>query len=88
MTIPPAASSRPGDNGDIVPRDKNGNYKIDIPILPPIMMGEGGDEAGMEDLEDGRPSAESGNTGVSGSAAETELGGRESESMSQINARA
>lgn len=30
----------PLDNGDIVDRDKNGCYKVDIPILPPGLFGE------------------------------------------------
>lgn len=79
------------DNGEIVPRDQNGNYKLDIPVLPPVMLGEDGDEAGaMEGVEEGgagaggRSSGGSGSTGVnSGSAAvDAELGGREKESTS------
>ncbi|KAF3483615.1 uncharacterized protein GIQ15_02939 [Arthroderma uncinatum] len=40
------------DSGDIVARDKNGCYKVDIPILPPGVFGEegeGGDS--MEGIE-------------------------------------
>ena len=45
-------STAPLDNGDIVARDKNGCYQVDIPILPPSMFGEdaeGGDL--MEGIE-------------------------------------
>ncbi|KAL5337082.1 hypothetical protein BJX70DRAFT_253435 [Aspergillus crustosus] len=38
----------PMDNGEIVMKDKNGTYKLDTPVLPPI-VGEDGDE--MEGIE-------------------------------------
>ncbi|PLB49517.1 hypothetical protein P170DRAFT_475807 [Aspergillus steynii IBT 23096] len=44
-------SSGPVDNGEIVTRDKNGGYKLDIPVLPPIAGQEGEDE--MEGVEGG-----------------------------------
>ncbi|RAK79788.1 uncharacterized protein BO72DRAFT_36807 [Aspergillus fijiensis CBS 313.89] len=42
-------SSGPVDGGEIVARDKNGGYKLDIPV-PPALIGNGGDE--MEGIED------------------------------------
>ncbi|RAK96448.1 uncharacterized protein BO80DRAFT_468585 [Aspergillus ibericus CBS 121593] len=45
-----AVSSGPIDNGEIVVKDKNGSYKLDIPVLPPL-IGEDGEE--MEGIEDG-----------------------------------
>ncbi|RAH72761.1 uncharacterized protein BO66DRAFT_409379 [Aspergillus aculeatinus CBS 121060] len=42
-------SSGPVDGGEIVARDKNGGYKLDIPVLP-ALVGNGGDE--MEGIED------------------------------------
>ncbi|RAH83454.1 hypothetical protein BO86DRAFT_52078 [Aspergillus japonicus CBS 114.51] len=41
--------SGPVDGGEIVARDKNGGYKLDIPVLP-ALIGNGGDE--MEGIED------------------------------------
>jgi hypothetical protein len=70
------------DNGDIVARDKNGNYKIDVPVLPPVVVGEDGEEVGMEDIEEGRPNAGPGTAGVNSSAMDTEFGGKDKESMS------
>lgn len=74
-------STGPLDNGEIVVKDKNGGYKLDIPILPPVVVGDDGDEGAMEGVEDGRPSAGSGATGVSD---DTEISGREKESTSSI----
>lgn len=39
------------DNGDIVPRDKNGCYKLDIPILPPAVFEAAGGGDSMEGIE-------------------------------------
>ncbi|CAK42195.1 hypothetical protein ASPNIDRAFT_40315 [Aspergillus niger ATCC 1015] len=36
------------DNGEIVVKDKNGSYKLDVPVLPPL-VGEDGEE--MEGIE-------------------------------------
>ncbi|KAL4801713.1 hypothetical protein BDV18DRAFT_72201 [Aspergillus unguis] len=44
---PPVASGS-SDDGEIVVKDKNGGYSLDIPVLPPI-VGEDGDE--MEGIE-------------------------------------
>ncbi|KAL2007211.1 hypothetical protein VTN00DRAFT_8649 [Thermoascus crustaceus] len=71
-------STGPLDNGEIVVKDKNGGYKLDIPILPPVVVGDDGDEGTMEGVEDGRPSAGSGATGVSD---DTEISGREKEKI-------
>lgn len=52
-------------NSDIIARDKNGKFQLDIPVLPPISLNEGDgeddveddDERAMEGIEeDGRPS--------------------------------
>lgn len=57
-------------------KDKNGSYKLDIPALP-VIVGEDGEE--IEGFDEGH------NGGGPGSAVdstgETELGGREKESM-------
>ncbi|KAL2216914.1 hypothetical protein M432DRAFT_633376 [Thermoascus aurantiacus ATCC 26904] len=71
-------SSGPVDNGEIVVRDKNGGYKLDIPILPPVLAGDDGDGDAMEGVEDGRPSTGSGATGGS---EDTEISGREKEKI-------
>ncbi|KAK1149934.1 hypothetical protein N8T08_003490 [Aspergillus melleus] len=61
-------SSGPIDNGEIVTRDKNGGYKLDIPVLPPIAGREGEEE--MEDVEGGGVSGcpSAGGTDSSGQA--------------------
>lgn len=60
------------DNGDIIARDKNGTFQLDIPVLPPIPLDEGDqehdvedeDEGAMEGIEeDGRPSGGSDSVG-------------------------
>ncbi|KAL4898485.1 hypothetical protein BDV59DRAFT_197389 [Aspergillus ambiguus] len=70
-------SSGSGDTGDIVVRDKNGGYKLDVPILPPI-VGEDGEE--MEGVEDSGATGGSGTTGVD-STTQTEISGREKEKI-------
>jgi hypothetical protein len=42
------------DNRDIVVRDKNGSYKLDIPTLPQALVGEDGEELAELAPEDGR----------------------------------
>ncbi|XHF96912.1 hypothetical protein AWENTII_000522 [Aspergillus wentii] len=69
-------SNGPIDNGEIVVKDKNGSYKLDIPMLPPVAGSEDGDE--MEGV-DGN-SGGSGTTGAD-SAGETEVSGREKEKI-------
>lgn len=54
------------ENKDIVVRDKNGGYKLEVPTLPPALVGEDGEE--LVELEDGGLDA-------------TELTGQEKESM-------
>jgi hypothetical protein len=71
-------STAPLDNGDIVARDKNGGYKVDIPMLPPGMMGDDADEGGMEGIEDGGQGG--GAVGSGGGADDGEINGREKES--------
>lgn len=39
------------DNGEIVAKDKNGNYKLDIPLIPPFLHGENGDR--LESVDEG-----------------------------------
>ncbi|KAB8200939.1 hypothetical protein BDV34DRAFT_181455 [Aspergillus parasiticus] len=66
-----------GDGGDIVVKDKNGDYKLDIPLLPPAVGGEDGDE--MQGIEAGATRG-SGATGTE-STAQTEISGREKEKI-------
>lgn len=73
----------PVDNGEIVIKDKNGGYRLDIPMLSPAMAGEEGEEARMEGVEEGRPSGGSGGTGVS-SVGDADISGREKESALHI----
>lgn len=64
------------DSGEIVVKDKNGSYKLDIPVLAPIVGGEDGDEIeGFDESQNGGSGATVVSTG------ETEIGGREKESM-------
>ena len=65
------------DNGEIVVKDKNGGYKLDIPMLAPVVGGEDGDE--IEGFDESQNGGGSGATVVS--TGETEIGGREKESM-------
>lgn len=62
-------------------KDKNGAYKLDIPVLSPVTVGGGGEDGdemdGFEDSQNG--GAGSGATVVD-STGETEIGGREKES--------
>ncbi|GFF58085.1 hypothetical protein IFM46972_10995 [Aspergillus udagawae] len=74
----PSLSSGTLDNGDIVVRDKNGGYKLDIPVLPPAITGEIGD--GMDGLDEGGTSGGAGATAVD-SASQTEISGREKEKI-------
>lgn len=76
----PTASS-PLDSREIVPRDQNGNYKLDIPALPPVMLEDESDESPMDGMEDGQPGSGSGNTGMANSGMDGELGSRDKESM-------
>ncbi|KAF7591978.1 hypothetical protein BBP40_000825 [Aspergillus hancockii] len=66
------------ESGDIVVKDKNGGYKIDIPVLPSVVRGEDGDE--MEDIEQNGVTRGSGATGAD-STAQTEISGREKEKL-------
>ncbi|KAL2815883.1 hypothetical protein BJX63DRAFT_151405 [Aspergillus granulosus] len=70
-------SSGPVDDGEIVVKDKNGGYKLDIPILPPI-VGEDGDE--MEGIEAGGTGNSTAATGVD-STGPGEMSGREKEKL-------
>ena len=63
------------ENKEIVVRDKNGGYKLDIPALPDDLIGEDGEELGdLEGDESGEMSFD-----------RTELGGRDKESMFSFN---
>lgn len=70
-------SSGSVDNGEIVTRDKNGGYKLDIPILPPIAGRESEDE--MEGVEAGGVSGGSG-AGGADATGQADLSEREKES--------
>ncbi|OGM41596.1 hypothetical protein ABOM_008768 [Aspergillus bombycis] len=65
------------DGGEIVVKDKNGDYKLDIPVLPPAVAREDGDE--MEGMEGGATRG-SGPTGAE-STAQIEISGREKEKI-------
>lgn len=52
-----AAAAVTADNADIVVRDQNGGYRIDVPILPPGIGGDDGDGAGMEGIDSGEGDA-------------------------------
>lgn len=54
------------ENKDIVAKDKNGDYRLEVPILPPALVGEDGEE--LVEPEEGGLNA-------------TELTGQEKESM-------
>ncbi|THC88010.1 hypothetical protein EYZ11_012539 [Aspergillus tanneri] len=75
-------SSGPVDNGEIVARGKNGDYKLDIPILPPITGVDDGDE--MEGVEDGGVPRGSGAGGVD-STGQTGMGGSGKESTNAMD---
>ncbi|CAG8937350.1 unnamed protein product [Penicillium salamii] len=40
------------ENKDIVVRDKSGGYKLEVPILPPALVGEDGEELEQEENAD------------------------------------
>ncbi|KKK22456.1 hypothetical protein P175DRAFT_0534457 [Aspergillus ochraceoroseus IBT 24754] len=67
-------SSGPVDNGEIVVKDKNGGYKLDIPVLPPL-VGEDGEE--MEGIEGGGGT----NSTAATEAGQGEINGREKEKI-------
>ncbi|KAE8146417.1 hypothetical protein BDV25DRAFT_51433 [Aspergillus avenaceus] len=73
-----SVGSGPLDGGEIVVKDKNGGYKLDIPVLPPVVGEEDGDA--IEDMEDGRGTRGSGATGAD-SNAQTEISGREKQKI-------
>jgi hypothetical protein len=66
------------ESGDIVVKDKNGGYRIDIPVLPSVVGEEDGDE--MEGIEESGVTRGSGATGAD-SKAQPEINGREKEGM-------
>ncbi|KAL4782297.1 hypothetical protein BJX76DRAFT_349503 [Aspergillus varians] len=73
-------SAGPMDDGEIVVKDKNGSYKLEIPVLPPIVGADAdGDE--MEGIERGGPVGSStGATGAS-STGQGEMSGQEKEKI-------
>lgn len=70
--------SRPVDNGEIVVRDKNGGYELDIPTLPPASESEDGDD--VSGVNEARASGGEGAAGTDFTG-DTEISGREKESM-------
>lgn len=74
----PSLTSGSLDNGDIVVRDKNGGYKLDIPVLPPAITSENGD--GMDGLDESGTSGGAGTT-AGDSASQTDISGREKEKI-------
>ncbi|KAH8689681.1 hypothetical protein BGW36DRAFT_74689 [Talaromyces proteolyticus] len=73
----------PSDTGsDIIARDKNGNFQLDIPVLPPVLLDEEADEEAMEGIEEGRPSGGSGSSVANGgSTVDSELVGRDKDKL-------
>lgn len=65
---------KPTENREIVVRDKNGGYKLDVPSLPHALVGEDGEELGGLEAEE-----EGGEAGL-----DVELNGRDKESMFDI----
>ncbi|GKZ27529.1 hypothetical protein AbraIFM66951_005502 [Aspergillus brasiliensis] len=45
------------DNGEIVVKDKNGSYKLDVPVLPPLVGEDGEEMEGIEGVGDGSGAA-------------------------------
>ncbi|KAG2417219.1 hypothetical protein HFD88_008438 [Aspergillus terreus] len=76
-------SSGSGDTGEIVVRDKNGGYKLDVPVLPPV-VGEDGDE--MEGVEGSGATGGSAATGAD-STAQTEISGQIEASLVEMMCR-
>ncbi|KAL2855521.1 hypothetical protein BJY01DRAFT_3583 [Aspergillus pseudoustus] len=70
-------SNGPLDDGEIVVKDKNGGYKLDIPVLPPI-VGEDGDE--MEGIEGGAAGNSTTATGAN-TTGQGEMSGREKDKI-------
>ncbi|QKX60097.1 uncharacterized protein TRUGW13939_07239 [Talaromyces rugulosus] len=73
------STSTDNNGGDIIARDKNGNFQLDIPVLPPLPPDEEADEETMEGIEEGRPSGGSGSSGANASGVDSEIGGRDKE---------
>lgn len=74
------------DNGEIVARDKNGGYKVDVPVLPVGMWDDDCEEGGGGgmDVEIGEGQGGGGGIGaggVGGVGGTGGIGGREKESM-------
>lgn len=68
---PSSRGIKVSENRDIVVRDKNGGYKVDVPALPIGLVGENGEELGeLDPDESGEISLEA-----------TDLGGQNKESM-------
>ncbi|OJJ43732.1 hypothetical protein ASPZODRAFT_135750 [Penicilliopsis zonata CBS 506.65] len=70
--------SGPVDNGEIVARDKNGAYKLDIPFFQPLLPSRDGEE--MEGVERGAPSVGADSTRVD-STGEAEMNVRDKEKI-------
>ncbi|RDW83966.1 uncharacterized protein DSM5745_04292 [Aspergillus mulundensis] len=65
------------DDGEIVVKDKNGSFTLDIPVLPPI---EGEDEDEMEGVEGGAGGSSTAATGADPTG-QSEISGREKEKL-------
>lgn len=67
-------STAPLDNGDIVARDKNGCYQVDIPIMPSGVFGEDPDgRNAMEGIQQNGGMSEIMGDGISGTDKESTL---------------
>ncbi|KAL4926509.1 uncharacterized protein BDV17DRAFT_293504 [Aspergillus undulatus] len=72
-----STSTGPTDDGEIVVKDKNGSYKLDIPVLPP-MISEDGEE--MEGIEGGAGGSSTAAAGAE-STGQGEMSGREKDKI-------
>jgi hypothetical protein len=65
-----AAAPAATDNSDIVVRDKNGSYRIDVPILPPGELADDENDGGLD--------------GINGADGDGKMSGREKESTFEL----
>ena len=71
-------NSTPQDTGEIVVKDKNGNYKLDMPTIPRLLDNEDGDQ--MEGVDGGAADGDPA-TATTGPAGEAGISAREKQSM-------
>lgn len=71
-------SASSDNTAEIVPKDKDGGYELDIPVLPALLEGDDADD--MSAVDDSAAGAGAG-AAPTDSTGETEINGREKESM-------